>query len=269
VNGATVTERSPRRWFRFGLRTLFVVVTVLCCYLAWETSVVRSRQQAMAQMRTRGGINIITAEAYDQQFRGTPIAADVPAKVSWVRRLLGDQAIQEIWVHWYNKPSEAEIQRFARLFPEATLQESHPEPCHPGCFPAGTLIETLSGLRRVETIQVGDWITTIDTDGDATTTQVQTVFVTDNRLWQVETDAGSLITTQTQPLYAGTGGSVQVSELHSGDTIFRWQDGVAHPVQIRAVSSTGRVEKVYNLILGNSEVFVAGGFLARSKPPAD
>jgi hypothetical protein len=268
VNEATIATRPGRRWFRFGLRTLFVVVTVLCCYLAWETSVVRHRQKALREMQTLGGFQIVTAAAYDQQFRGTPIGAP-PAKVSLIRRLLGDQAIQEIWVHWYNKPADAEIQRFARTFPEAKLQESLAEPCHPGCFPTGTMVETLSGLRRIETIREGDFITTIDADGDETSAQVQSIFITDNRLWQVDTDAGSLVTTQTQPLYVGAGENVQVGDLHAGDTIFRWQDGVAHSVNVRAVSSTSRVEKVYNLILGNSQVFVAGGFLARSKPPKE
>jgi hypothetical protein len=32
-------------------------------------------------------------------------------------------------------------------------------------------------------------------------------------------------------------------------------------------ASIRRTEKVFNLILGDSEIFVAGGFLARSKPP--
>jgi hypothetical protein len=97
---------------------------------------------------------------------------------------------------------------------------------------------------------------------------VQSVFVTDNRLWQVDTDAGSLVTTQTQPLCLATDKILQVGDLHPGDTILRREDGVNHAVRVLAVSATGRIEKVYNLILENSEIFVAGGFLARSKPPA-
>jgi hypothetical protein len=33
------------------------------------------------------------------------------------------------------------------------------------------------------------------------------------------------------------------------------------------VTATGRWERVYNLILKDKGLFVAGGFLARSKPP--
>jgi hypothetical protein len=36
-----------------------------------------------------------------------------------------------------------------------------------------------------------------------------------------------------------------------------------------SVAPTERIDQVFNLVLGNSEIFVAGGYLARSKPPAD
>jgi hypothetical protein len=40
-------------------------------------------------------------------------------------------------------------------------------------------------------------------------------------------------------------------------------------VKVLAVVPTERTEKVFNLVLGNSKYFIAGGFLARSKPPAE
>jgi hypothetical protein len=258
-----MTDRPQRRWFRFGLRTMLIVVTVLCCYLGWETSVVRQRRAVLQELRAKGGVQIVTAQAARPS-----LATPRVAQISLIRRLLGDEAIHEIWLSWYPEVPPAERQRLAEVFPEATLHDILPEPCHPGCFPSGTMVETSSGLRRIETIREGDFITPINAGGGAASAQVQTIFVTDNRLWQIETDSGSLVTTQTQPLYIGAGENVQVGDLHEGDTIFRWQDGGAQPVKILSVSSTGRVEKVYNLILGNSEVFVAGGFLARSKPPA-
>lgn len=217
----------------------------------------RQRRLLLKELQVNPSYQIITAE---------PVAT-----VSLLRRWLGDQAIQEIIYRSPSTPSSPELARISRIFPEAAFREEQLryEPCHPGCFPAGTMVRTLSGLQCVETIHPGDFITTIDADGDATSSQVQSIFVTDNRLWQADTDAGPLITTQTQPLYVGAGKVLQVGDLQPGDTIFRWQDGTRQPVKVLAVSSTGRVEKVYNLILGNSEVFIAGGFLARSKPPAE
>jgi hypothetical protein len=57
-------------------------------------------------------------------------------------------------------------------------------------------------------------------------------------------------------------------ELKAGDKVFRWQDGKRQVANVLAVTPTDRVEKVFNLILGDSEMFIAGGFLAHSKPPA-
>src|SRR5205085_3035320 len=123
-----------RRWFRFGLRTLFIVVTLLCCYLAWESSVVRKRRAALNELQARGGFTVTTASAWNQPLGSAP---QRKAQVSPVRRLLGDEAVQEIsYFHHINPPRE-ELARLARIFPEAAFrQEETPlEPCHPGCFP--------------------------------------------------------------------------------------------------------------------------------------
>jgi len=37
-----MTSTPKRRWFRFSLRTLFVVVTVAACYIGWGAWAVRS-----------------------------------------------------------------------------------------------------------------------------------------------------------------------------------------------------------------------------------
>jgi hypothetical protein len=265
-----MTEKSPRRWFRFGLRTLLIVVTVLCCYLAWETSVVRKRRAVLDELRTSGGFTITTASAWNQRFPvGSP--PQRTAQVSLVRRLLGDEAVQEIsYFHHINPPRE-ELDRLARVFPEAEFrrEEIPLEPCHPGCFPRGTLVGTSAGLRRIETIQCGDLITTIDADDETTTTEVHSVFVTDNRLWRIETEEGSLLTTETQPLCLADHSILQAGKLQPGHEILRWEDTTPHAVKVLRISCTERIEPVFNLILGNSEVFIAGGFLARSKPPAD
>jgi hypothetical protein len=137
---------------------------------------------------------------------------------------------------------------------------------------------------------------------------VQSIFVTKNRLWKVETDDGVLLTTQTQPLVqcgpplrgrtsdsspplrgrtsdaegrdvpdslSGRGATDQLflvkaaGDLVPGDRILRLSAGQVREVAVRQVSATDRVEKVFNLVLGDSELFIAGGFVARSKPPAE
>jgi hypothetical protein len=142
-----------------------------------------------------------------------------------------------------------------------------PEPCHPGCFPAGTLVATPKQTRPIETIRKGDEITTIGADGRSAAGQVASVFVTRNRLLEVQTDAGALLTTETQPLAMADGGLRAAGELKAGDKIWRW-DGERRPVVVRSVERTGRETTVYNVILADSGLFVANGYLARSKPPA-
>lgn len=268
MNQPVTTPRSPRRWFRFSLRTMLVGVTIICCVLAWQLRVVRERQAALIEMRDGGTFQVITAEAWTERFpAGAPVSP--PVTIPAVRRWLGDQAIQEVWYITFYKPaSEEDLVRFKKVFPEATFHESLPEPCHPGCFPRGTLVETPQGPRAIETIQPGELITAVGPTRELFSAAVQTVFVTDNQLWKVSTDAGLLYTTKTQPLCLENGQTRTAGELKPGDKIRRWQDKGIRVATVLEATRTDRAEKVFNLILGDSEIFVAGGFLARSKPPA-
>jgi hypothetical protein len=145
-------------------------------------------------------------------------------------------------------------------------QQGPPPPCHPGCFPAGTTIATPDGLRPIESIGVGDVVTLIGADGTPTRRIVSSTFHTCNLLVEVQTDAGRLLTTRTQPLCLADGEFRTAGDLAEGDVIWRWVDGERRPARVRSVlPKEGEVE-VYNLVVGESAVFVAGGFLARGKP---
>jgi len=84
----------------------------------------------------------------------------------------------------------------------------------------------------------------------------------------VKTDAGNLLTTETQPLALVDGALRAAGDLKAGDRIWRWDAVERRAVTVKSVSATGREERVFNLVLGEPTVFVANGFLARSKPPA-
>ena len=104
-------------------------------------------------------------------------------------------------------------------FPEATLHETPMEPCHPGCFPRGTLVLTSSGERPIEEIQSGELVISIDRDGNRRELAVTKVFETKNRLWRIVTKAGELITTETQPLCVAMDQIRQAGKLQPGDTV--------------------------------------------------
>jgi hypothetical protein len=62
--------------------------------------------------------------------------------------------------------------------------------------------------------------------------------------------------------------TLPAGELQPGDRVLVRDGGNIHVAQVLRVSPVGTTEDVFNLVLGDSQIFVAGGFLARSKPPA-
>jgi hypothetical protein len=259
-----MSDDSPRRWFRFKLRTLLVFVTLLCVWLGWQASIVHHRKQALAQYRAKGTFEFWeVASGAAPAYPGTTVAS-----VPLIRRWLGDKPIARVqYVRHARGFSEADLALLQKVFPEAEFTEPLFEPCHPGCFPAGTFVDTPQGTRLIENLQVGDVVTAIDTNGDVGTASIRSVFTTTNRMWNVSTDQGTLATTETQPLCVVGGEPNRAGELRPGDVLLKYGDGQFVPAVVNEVAATDRTSKVFNLILDDADVFVAGGFLARSKPP--
>jgi len=259
--------RHRRSWFSFSLRTLFVLTTLLACLLGWQLNAVRVRKSVRQQLTTKA-VSFTTAKEMLQRYPPGAAPQQVPSIPVW-RNWLGDEAIAEIWVSPHHSADNEAVRKLAtETFPEAEIREALFEPCHPGCFPAGTVVLTHQGERAIETIGVGDLLSTVSAEVDLSPIAVQSVFVTTNRLWRIVTDDGELTTTVTQPLCASMDQLVTAEDLTPGDRLLRLRDGEIRSVVVASVERTGRIEQVYNLVLSNSEVFVAGGFLARSKPPA-
>lgn len=141
-------------------------------------------------------------------------------------------------------------------------------PCHPGCFPAGTVVRIPDGTTTIERIRKGDSVTTVSNEGKLTTVKVTDVFITKNSLLELRTADAALITTSTQPIALEAGGYKAAGELKKGDRIWRWQGSERKAVAVESVTSTLRDAEVFNLILGDPTTFIAGDFLVRSKPPA-
>ncbi len=97
-------------------------VVVLCAWLAWERSVV-GRRLAFRRNHTDGTQFVFTTEAsWQSKMPGSPPAgAMIPPRktVSWVRELLGDEAIQSIAID--PAVNEIDAATAGRLFPEARI----------------------------------------------------------------------------------------------------------------------------------------------------
>jgi hypothetical protein len=148
------------------------------------------------------------------------------------------------------------------------VQKPRVEPCHPGCFPAGTVVATPDGPRRIETIRAGDAVLNVPASGAPTPRKVAAVFAGKARLVEVETAAGRLVTTGRQPLTVADGGTKGAADLRPGDVILRWQDGKAVTTKVRGVKWLSEPGRVFNLVLETRGTFIANGYMVRSKPPA-
>lgn len=151
--------------------------------------------------------------------------------------------------------------------PPQRIQQQFP-PCHPGCFPAGTQILTEKGAKAIEDIRAGQMISTIGADGKPMKTKVESMFVTKNRIVEVNIEGKTLITTATQPLALADGKLRAAGELAAGDRIQTWVKGERAIAVVKSVEPTLREVPVYNIVFSEQQLFVANGFVARSKPPA-
>ena len=159
------------------------------------------------------------------------------------------------------------VVELADLTPRPGAGGGVPIPCHPGCFPAGTLVNVPGGAKPIERIRKGDLITSIDADGKAFPVEVTDIFVTHNRLLNVQVEGARLVTTETQPIALEAGGYCAAGELKAGDRIWRWVNNERRAASVVSVLSAHRESEVFNLVLGGTKCFIAGAFLVRSKPP--
>jgi|GEM_PF-2255729 len=262
----------------FSLRTLLVLITlsaVAFSYVGYQLSVVRARRALLNEL-SAAGYQVTTQDEASHAMQAMQQADEPDPSVPLIRGWLGDEAIATIGYYPHLSPQGDRQQRIKTLLPEARLVEFAPplEPCHPGCFPRGTLVETPSGPRPIEAIAVGDAVYSVLPDGSRISLPVMSIFRTTNRLWIVKTSRGELRTTETQPLCVAFDKTVEAGKLQPGDVILAWSsespaDGEVVAAEVTGKISTDDIVPVINLVLGNRQPFIAGGFLARSKPPRD
>ena len=115
-------EKPKRRWFRFSLRMLFVLVTVLCVWIGWNANIVRERKSILAEIeRTIGPIKIGVLEEAEADHANIKIAQNEFewARVSRIRRMLSDRTYLSVHVPG---PIDARLaERLEIAFPESHL----------------------------------------------------------------------------------------------------------------------------------------------------
>jgi hypothetical protein len=100
---------------RFSLRLMFLAMTVLAAWLAWDMSIIRHRRALLATLDISYAVTPAVELSSQLAYR------TFAAQVGSVRRLLGDEAIQFIF---YPQNAEPEfVSTLQAAFPEATIQE--------------------------------------------------------------------------------------------------------------------------------------------------
>jgi hypothetical protein len=106
-----MTAAPPRRWYRWSLRTMFVVVTVIGCWLGYYLNWVRQRHELIRQIDDRPPIF--------NRVQGMGPAGTFP----WSLWLLGEKPREFIEFELASKDDYPRaLSETQRLFPEAWIQ---------------------------------------------------------------------------------------------------------------------------------------------------
>jgi predicted lipid-binding transport protein (Tim44 family) len=134
-----------------------------------------------------------------------------------------------------------------------------------GCFPAGTAITTPQGEKAIEHLAAGDEILAVNEQGQTVRTRVKTIFINKSPLVQVETPEGNFMATGDHPVSIGQGRFRRVGELHTGDTITRWENGRLIEGKIGEINRITGKNLVFNLEVDEPHTFIAGGIVVHNK----
>ena len=111
---------KPRRWFRFSLRTMFVLLLVLSIPLAWlgvHVKWISDRNDAQFWLRREWSGESDPRAIAMSPHRTAWLTCDAP----WGLRLLGETGLQRIELGSPKPESPYTIARLEALFPEAEL----------------------------------------------------------------------------------------------------------------------------------------------------
>ena len=133
--------------------------------------------------------------------------------------------------------------------PVGAVQRTH------SCFAAGTPVQTLTGLRPIETIRFGDEVLTQDVSSGALSYQpVVAVFHNKpNQTWKIRIGAETVVATGIHRFWKAGRGWTMARDLKPGDPI-RTLGGLA---RVESVESD-RVQPVFNLQVAGGESFLVG-----------
>jgi hypothetical protein len=119
------TLAARRRWYQFGLRTMFVVVTAVAGWLSWELRYMQKRRDMRQEIkdesvRTQAVLKQLPMWGGVDSWRNVPVNESVsfPPQIPAWRRWLGDAPLDLPFVVRHTR---ADAIRTSALFPETNI----------------------------------------------------------------------------------------------------------------------------------------------------
>jgi hypothetical protein len=106
-----IEEKPKRRWLRYRIETLLIVVTLTCVWLGWRASIVPERKALLQLLQDRQ----CRVDRWTQ-------TTEEPEPIAAYRKLLGDFAIARIC--YSDRVTYVEHQRIKRAYPEAQIRQN-------------------------------------------------------------------------------------------------------------------------------------------------
>jgi hypothetical protein len=112
ISQSGFSAKVPAAWRRISLRMMFVVMTLIACYLGYHANTVHARRRVRQQYDEYSAVQFSDTQGRPQ------------AQFPWIRRLLGDAAVQSIYLHRYTgRITPEEVELLQQTFPEADVSE--------------------------------------------------------------------------------------------------------------------------------------------------
>src|SRR5262245_13991502 len=90
-----------KKWLRFSLRTMLLLITALCIWLGFQVNAARRQREAVTAILRNGGtvkydfqLVIDPKIPWNSSYKSLKDAS--PSGPAWIRRLIGDEYFQDV-----------------------------------------------------------------------------------------------------------------------------------------------------------------------------
>jgi hypothetical protein len=115
-----MTAAPRRRWFKFGLRTMFALFTIVCGWVGYQINWIRERHAFVEE---------IESSTFDVNFSPAPIEKWVVVPQPPLSlRIFGEQYAPFASLYYWDETPSQLVSNAKGLFPEANIECAGPRP---------------------------------------------------------------------------------------------------------------------------------------------